>query len=107
MCAADEYRNLEFDALLEQLSGYAGSELTRQLIRQIEVVFHPARVDENLAQTTEALRFMENKPSVSLPHFAQIEDLTGITMEDLGHWADPSSYFYLVTGVNGCGVEGP
>jgi hypothetical protein len=39
--------------------------------------------------------------------FTQIEESTGTSMEDLDHWEDPSSYFYLVTGVNGCGVEGP
>jgi len=76
--SAQQYKNLEFDKLLEQLAGYAGSELTRDLIRNVEVVFHPARIDENLDQTAEALSFMEAKPGVERPAFSQLEDLTGL-----------------------------
>jgi DNA mismatch repair protein MutS2 len=75
MRAAERYANLEFDRLLHQLANYAGSELTRQLIHEIEVVFHPARIEENLDQTAEAVRFMEEKPSVILPYFSQLTDL--------------------------------
>jgi len=73
--AAERYRNLEFDRLLEQLAGCASSELTRELIRGIEIVFHPARVEENLDQTTEALRFTLEHPSVMLPGFSAVHDV--------------------------------
>lgn len=75
MNAAELYHNLDFDRLLEQLAGCAQSELTRALIQQIEVVFHPARVDENLDQTAEALRFEQEHPSVLLPAFSAVRDL--------------------------------
>ena len=75
MRAAECYTNLEFDRLLEQVANYAGSELTRHLIRHIEVVFHPARIEENLDQTAEALRFLDEKPSVNMPYFSQVADL--------------------------------
>jgi DNA mismatch repair protein MutS2 len=75
MRAAEAYASLDFDRCLEQLAGYAYSELTRQLIRDVELVFHPARVDENLDQTAEALRFIEQHPSVPLPPFSQVRDL--------------------------------
>lgn len=78
MIAAEQYRNLEFDKVLERLAGYAGSELTRQLITGIDVVFHPARIDENLDQTGEALQFMETKPGVERPAFSQLEDITDL-----------------------------
>jgi DNA mismatch repair protein MutS2 len=70
------YESLEFERLLAQLAGYAGSDLTRQLIADIELVFHPARIDENLDQTAEALRFMLEHPSVGLPDFHRLTDLT-------------------------------
>jgi len=73
--AAEKYRNLDFDKFLNQLAGYAGSDLTRELINNIEVVFHPARIDENLDQTSEALRFLDDKPTVDLPAYRQLEDL--------------------------------
>jgi len=76
--SAQQYRNLEFDKVLDQLAGYAGCELTRELIRGIEVVFHPARIDENLDQTTDMLRFMEAKPSLERPAFSQLENLSGL-----------------------------
>ncbi|MDQ3023323.1 MAG: Smr/MutS family protein [bacterium] len=75
MRAAEQYRTLEFDRLLKQLGGYAQSEVTRELIENIEVVFHPARVDENLDQTTEALKFANDNPAVELPSFSAITDL--------------------------------
>src|SRR4051812_12634121 len=75
MRAAEQYRTLEFDRLLEQLAGYAQSEVTRDLVRNIEVVFHPARVDENLDQTGELLKFASDNPAVDLPSFGRIEDL--------------------------------
>jgi DNA mismatch repair protein MutS2 len=75
MRAAEQYRNLEFDRVLEHLAGYAQSEVTRELIRNIEVVFHPARVDENLDQTAEAIRFANDNPAVDMPAFGRIEDL--------------------------------
>ncbi|MBN2083059.1 Smr/MutS family protein [bacterium] len=76
MGAKQTYANLDFDRLLEQLSGYAGSELTRALIRDIDVVFHPARIEENLDQTSEALRFLDEKASVNLPAWSAVEDLS-------------------------------
>lgn len=75
MRAAEQYKTLEFDRLLEQLAGYAQSEVTRELVRNIEVVFHPARVDENLDQTAEAIRIANDNPAVELPSFRRIEDL--------------------------------
>jgi DNA mismatch repair protein MutS2 len=75
MRAAEQYRTLEFDRLLEQLAGYAQSEVTRELVRNIEIVFHPARVDENLDQTAELLHFANDNPAVDLPAFGRIEDL--------------------------------
>lgn len=78
MFPAERYANLEFDRLLEQVAGFAGSPLTRTLIREVDVEFHPARVDENLDQTSEALRFMDDHPASGLPPFAQLEDLTDL-----------------------------
>ncbi len=78
MLAAERYANLEFDRLLEQLAGYAGSPLTRELIRDVEIEFHPARIEENLDQTAEALRFMDDHPAGGLPPFSQLEDLTDL-----------------------------
>ena len=75
MRAAEQYRTLEFDRLLEQLAGYAQSEVTRDLVRNVEIVFHPARVDENLDQTAEAIKFANDNPAVDLPSFGRIEDL--------------------------------
>lgn len=75
MPQAEQFAGLEFPALLEQLGGFAQSQLTRALIREVEVVFHPARVDENLAQTREALDLLERFPSLELPHFSLLEDL--------------------------------
>ena len=63
----------EFDRLLEQLAGFAQSEVTRELIRNVEVVFHPARVDENLDQTAIASPLPANvralKPESVSPAF--------------------------------------
>ena len=78
MRAQEKYHNLDFDRFLNQLAGYAGSDLTRDLIHNVEIVFHPARVDENLDQTGEALRFLDEKPMVELPAFRSLEDLTGL-----------------------------
>jgi DNA mismatch repair protein MutS2 len=76
VAAAEIYCNIDFDEVLAQLAGYAQSELTASLIRGLDIVFHPARIEENLDQTAEALHFLENKPSVQLPFFSQLEDLT-------------------------------
>lgn len=76
MTAAETYSNIDFEEVLAQLAGYAQSELTASLIRGVDIVFHPARIEENLDQTAEALHFLENNPSVQLPSFSQLEDLT-------------------------------
>ena len=76
MSASRQYASLEFDRLLSQLSGYAGSALTRVLIESVEVVFHPARIEQNLDQTQEYIRFSDNNPSIDRPDFARLEDLT-------------------------------
>jgi len=74
--AREQFRNLDFDQLVEKLAGYAGSRVTQELILAVDVVFHPARIDANLDQTAEALRFLDEKSSVELPAFGSIADLT-------------------------------
>ncbi|MCC7479702.1 Smr/MutS family protein [bacterium] len=76
MPAGQDFRTLEFDRVLRALGGCAQSELTRALIEDIEVVFHPARIDENLDQTEEALRFAYEHPAIEAPGFAALEDLS-------------------------------
>lgn len=76
MPAHDQYTSLELSRLLAQVANHAGSGLTRELITNIEVVFHPSRVDENLDQTTEAHNFLLNNPSVDLPGFSALTDLS-------------------------------
>jgi Zn-dependent M28 family amino/carboxypeptidase len=39
--------------------------------------------------------------------FTQIEETAEPAFEDLFQGSDPASYYYLVTAINGCGVEGP
>jgi DNA mismatch repair protein MutS2 len=75
MRAAEKYRSLEFDRLLEQLAGYARSPVTRELVRNLSVVFHPARVDENLDQTEEAVRLSGENAISELPDFGQLDDV--------------------------------
>ena len=103
MRAAERYSNLEFHHLLDQLAGYAGSPLTRALIRDIDVEFHPSRVDENLDQTAEALRFLEDHPTTGLPPFAQVEDLTDL-LERIcaGELADPQQAKALLRFLAAC-----
>lgn len=91
MHAAQRYANLDFDRLLEQLAGYAGSELTRRLIREVEIEFHPSRVDANLDQTTEALAFLNARSTAALPPFSQLEDATELAAHlSAGELADPA-----------------
>lgn len=78
MTARERYANLDFDRLLSTLAGYAGSELTHALIEAVDVVFHPARIDANLDETEEALRFTADNPSVELPSYGQLADLTDL-----------------------------
>jgi DNA mismatch repair protein MutS2 len=70
-----QWAGLEFPRVLDMLAGYAGSALTRELVRGIEVVFHPARIDENLDQTAEALALRERYPTLEQPYFASLVDL--------------------------------
>ena len=75
MRAADKYKSLEFDRLLSLLSGYVHSPITRALVSDLTVVFHPARVDENLDQTAEAIRLSGENAISDLPDFAQLDDI--------------------------------
>lgn len=76
MSSTKQYASLEFDRLLTQLAGYAGSPLTRVLIESVEVVFHPARIEQNLDQTQEYISFTDSNPSIDRPDFGRLEDLT-------------------------------
>lgn len=62
--------------MLAQVANQAGSDLTRDLITNIEVVFHPSRIDENLDQTAEAYNFLLNNPSVDIPGYSALTDLS-------------------------------
>jgi len=89
---ATAYKSLEFSRLLEQLAGFAQSSLTRALILELEVVFHPGRIEENLDQTAEALEFLEAHPGIELPYFNQLEDLSEVWQRlSAGELADPQA----------------
>lgn len=75
MPQSEQWAGLEFPRVLDMLGGYASSPLTRELIRNIDVVFHPARVDENLDQTGELLALRERYPTLDLPSFSAVTDL--------------------------------
>ncbi|MEZ5339774.1 MAG: Smr/MutS family protein [bacterium] len=78
MSSAQQYASLEFDRLLSRISGFAGSELTRGLIKSVDVVFHPSRIEQNLDQTEEYIRFVDSNPSIERPDFGRLEDLTAL-----------------------------
>ncbi len=97
MPAAQEYRTLEFDRVLRALGGCAQSELTRALIEDIEIVFHPARIDENLDQTEEALRFAYEHPAIESPSFSALDDLNPLWQRlAAGELADSSAARSLI-----------
>ncbi|MCB1218309.1 Smr/MutS family protein [bacterium] len=78
MSSSQQYASLEFDRLLSRISGFAGSELTRGLIKSVDVVFHPSRIEQNLDQTEEYIRFVDSNPSIERPDFGRLEDLTAL-----------------------------
>jgi DNA mismatch repair protein MutS2 len=72
---SEQWAGLEFPRVLEMLGGFASSTLTRELIRNVSVVFHPARIDENLDQTAELLTLRERYPTLDFPRFSAVTDL--------------------------------
>ena len=74
---------------------------------RVDMVNHAhARLAWNGASGATAYRVYRSQ-SPDAPAFTLLEETPALDWEDLNQGGNANSYYYLVTGINACGVEGP
>ncbi|MHB8985979.1 MAG: endonuclease MutS2 [Eubacteriales bacterium] len=83
---------LEYDKIIERLSGFAVSEPAKKIIRSLEPSIHKEVIEARLAETTEARAILDRSSSIPLHSLTGIEEILekpvkGMTLlpEELEH----------------------
>lgn len=69
---------LEFDKILDMLAGQAGSQLTRERIREIEPLANRRMIQDAQAETSEAVSVILSKGNIPIGEIGDITDILGM-----------------------------